>query len=86
MPSVFPSGSVVKNLPAMQETRVQSLGREDLPEKRMATYSSIRARRIPCTEEPGRLPPMGHKELDTAEQLTVSLFPNSNITAALSVP
>ena len=45
----------VKNLPAMQETRVQSLGREDPLEKEMATHSSILASRIPWTEEPGGL-------------------------------
>ena len=43
---------IVKNLPAMQETRVQSLGREDPLEKGMATHSSILAWRIPCIEEP----------------------------------
>ena len=47
---------LVKNLPAMQETRVQSLGREDLLEKGMATNSSILAWRIPWTEELGELP------------------------------
>ena len=46
---------MVKNLPAMQETRVQSLGWEDTLEKEMATHSSILAWRIPWTEEPGRL-------------------------------
>ena len=45
----------VKNLPAMQETRVQSLGREDPLEKGMATHSSVVAWRIPWTEELGRL-------------------------------
>ena len=49
----FPGGSVVKNLPAMQETWVQSLDREDPLEKEMATHSSILAWRIPWTEEPG---------------------------------
>ena len=44
----------VKNLPAMQEIRVQSLGREDPLEKGMATHSSILVWRIPWTEEPGR--------------------------------
>ena len=44
---------MVKNLPARQETRVQSLGQEDSVEKGMATYSSILAWRIPGTEEPG---------------------------------
>ena len=45
---------MVKNLPAMQETQVQSLGREDPLEKRMATQSSILTWRIPWTEESGR--------------------------------
>ena len=45
----------VKNLRAMQETWVQSLGREDPTEESMATHSSILAWRIPWTEEPGRL-------------------------------
>ena len=44
---------MVNNLPAMQETRVQSLGQEDPLEKKMATHSSILAWRIPRTEEPG---------------------------------
>ena len=50
---------MVKNLPAMQENRVQSLGREDPLEKGMATCSSILARRISRTEEPGGLQSMG---------------------------
>ena len=49
---------MVQNLPSMQETQVQSLDREDLLEKEMATHSSILAWRIPWTEEPGRLQPM----------------------------
>ena len=49
---------IVKNLPAMQETRVQTLGGEDTPEKGMATLSSILAWRIPQTEELGRLQSM----------------------------
>ena len=44
---------LVKTLPAMWETQVRSLGREDPLEKEMATHSSILARRIPWTEEPG---------------------------------
>ena len=53
---------MVKNLPANArdtETRVQSLGQEDLLEEEMATYSSIPALRIPWTEEPGGLESMG---------------------------
>ena len=45
----------VKCQPAMRETQVRSLGREDLLEKEMATRSSILAWRIPCTEEPSGL-------------------------------
>ena len=51
----FPGGSVVKNLPAMQETWVQSLSREDTLEKEMTTHSSVLAWEIPWTEELGRL-------------------------------
>ena len=46
---------MVKNLPAMQETQVPSLGWEGPPEKEMATHSSILAWEIPWTEEPGGL-------------------------------
>ena len=46
---------MVKRLPAMQGTWVQSLGQEDPLEKEMATHSSILAWKIPWTEEPGRL-------------------------------
>ena len=49
---------MVKNLPAIQETRVQSLGQEDVMEKGMATYSSTLAWRTPWAEEPGRLQSM----------------------------
>ena len=66
----FPSGLAVKIPPAMQEMqemRVQSLGREDPLEEEMATHSSILARRISWTEEPGKLQSWGHKELDTTE-------------------
>ena len=50
---------MVKNLPAMSEAWVQSLGLEDPLEKRMATHSRILAWRIPWTEESGGLQPMG---------------------------
>ena len=49
----------VKNLPEMEETRVQSLGREDPLENDVATHSSIFSWRIPWTEEPGGLQSMG---------------------------
>ena len=50
---------MVKHLPTMQETWVQSLGWEDPLEKEMATHSSILAWKTPWTEEPGRLQSMG---------------------------
>jgi len=53
----------VKPLPAMWETWVQSLGREDLLEKEMATHSSTLAWKIPWTEEPGRLQSMGSQRV-----------------------
>ena len=60
---------IVKNLPAMQETWVQSLGQEDPLEKEMVTHSSILAWRIPWTEESGGLQPIGLQESDTTKQL-----------------
>ena len=53
----------VKCLPAVQETRVRSLGREDPLEKEMATHSSILVWRIPWTEESGRLQSMGSQRV-----------------------
>ena len=53
---------LVKTLPAMQETRVWFLGREDPLEKEMATHSSLLAWRIQWTEEPGGLQSMGSQE------------------------
>ena len=60
----FPSGSVMKNLPAMQE---DSLGQKDPLEEGMATHSSILAWRILWTEELGMLPSIDYKQLDTTE-------------------
>ena len=54
---------MVKNLPAMQKTQVQSLGWEDPPEKEMATHSSILAWKISWIEEPGRLQSMGSQRV-----------------------
>ena len=54
---------MVKNLPAMQETRVQSLDWEDPLEKGMATHSSILAWKIPWTEEPRGLQSMGSQRV-----------------------
>ena len=67
----FPSDSVVKNLSAnvgdkgsMSETKVRSLGQEDLLEEETATHFSILAWEIQWTEKPGRLQSIGSKELD----------------------
>ena len=54
---------MVKNMPAVQETQVRSLGWEDPREKEMATHSSILAWEIPWTQEPGRLQSMGLQRL-----------------------
>ena len=56
----------VKNLPAVWEPQVLSLGWEDPLEERMATHSSILAWRIPWTEEPGGLPSMGSQRVGHA--------------------
>ena len=56
---------MVKNLPALQETQVRSIGREDPLEKEMAAHFSILAWEIRWTEEPGELQFMGSQELDT---------------------
>ena len=65
---------MVKNLPAMQETWVPSLGWEDSLEEDMAAHSSTLAWRIPWTEEPGGLQDTGHgvTESDTTERLSTA--------------
>ena len=76
----------VKRLPTMQETRVQSLGGEDLLEKEMATHSSTLAWKIPWMEEPVSLlcySPWGRKESDTTERLHLHFHPE-NLTVRLS--
>ena len=62
---------MVKNLPAMQEIQVLSLGWEDSLGKEVTTHSSILAWRIQWTEEPGGLHSMGYRDLDTTGQLTI---------------
>ena len=66
---------MVKNLPAMQETQVQSLVQEDLLEEKMATHSRSLAWRISWTEETGgqATPPWSHIESDMTEGLTLPL-------------
>ena len=56
----------IKNLPAVQETWVWSLGQEDTLEREMATHSSIIAWKMPWTEEPGRLQSLGPQQSDAA--------------------
>ena len=58
--------TVVKHLPAMQETWVQSLGREDALEKEMVAHSSILAWEIPWTEKPNGLQSTGSQESDAS--------------------
>ena len=67
---------MVKNPPAMQETWVQSLGWKDPLEEGMETHSSILAWRIPMDQKKlAGYSPQGRKELDTSEQLSLSLSP-----------
>ena len=64
---------MVKNLPAMQETWVRSLGWEDPLEKRMATHSSILAWRIPWQKSLAGYSPWGCKESHMTEQVTIHI-------------
>ena len=59
----FLVGQTVKNLPALQETQVRSLGQVDPLEKGMATHSSVLAWRMPWTEEPGGPQSMGSQKV-----------------------
>ena len=74
----FPSGSAVKNLPAMQETWVQSPGWEETLEKEMATHSSTLAWRIPWTEEPSGLQSIGSQRVRHDGAITLTL---TNLTS-----
>ena len=62
---------MVKYLPAMLETQVQSLGWEDPLEKEMATHSSVLAWRVPWKKDPGGLQSVRHTESDMTEGLTL---------------
>ena len=68
------TAQTVKCLPAMWETRVWSLGREDPLEKEMATHSSIHVWKIPWTEEPGRLQSMGSQRVGHDWVASLSLW------------
>ena len=90
----IPRGSVVKNLPAMPGTPVQSQSQEDPLEKGMATHSSILAWEIPWTEEPGRLQFMGSKRIkhnpvtqfSSVAQSCLTLWPHGLQHASLLCP
>ena len=71
---------MVKHLPTVRETRVQSLGLEDLLEKEMATHPSTLAWKIPQMEEPGGLQSMGS---DTTERLHI--HPNEHVHISMFV-
>ena len=76
LPSTSLVAHMVKSLPTVWETRVQSLGREDLLEKEMATHSSILAWKISWTKEPGRLLSMGSQRV--WHNWATSLSPNND--------
>ena len=89
----FPSGSVIKNPPAMQETQetwVQSLGWEEPLEEGMATHSTFLAWRIPWTEEPGGLQSKGsqrvghHKTAEDARKQIDTVRPLKMVALLLS--
>ena len=65
---------MVKDLPAVQETHVRSLGWEDPMEEEMATHSSVLAWEIPWTRRPARYSPWGRKEWDTADHERLTLM------------
>ena len=65
---------MVKHLPTMWETRVQSLDWEDLLEKEMATHSSTLAWKIPWMEEPGRLQSMGSQSWTQLSDFTLNFI------------
>ena len=72
----FPAGSVVKYAPAMQETRIRSLGQEDPLEKGRATHSRILAWRIPWTEESDGLQTMGSQRAEHGHDLVTKQQPH----------
>ena len=77
------SSLVIKCLPVLRETRVQSLGWKDPLEKEMATHSSTLAWKIPWTEEPGRLQSMESQRIGHDWATSLSLALHTQITRAL---
>ena len=75
---------MLQNLPAMQETQLQSLGQEEPLEKGMSTHSRILAWRTPFTEDPGGLQSMGLQKLNMTEQLTPTHTHTKQSDAVLS--
>ena len=73
---------MIKNLPAMQETQIWSLGWEDSLEKGMTIYSSTLAWRIPWTEEPGRLQSTGSQRVRQDWVTNIWIFPGSSDSKA----
>ena len=71
---------MVKNLPAMQETWVQSLGQEDPLEKGMATYSNILAWRIPWTKESGGLQSIRSQKVRHDRATNINMFQKQTVT------
>ena len=71
---------MVKNLPAMQETWVQSLGQEDPLEKGMATYSNILAWRIPWTKESGGLQSIKSQKVRHDRATNINMFQKQTVT------
>ena len=78
-------GPLVKNLPAMQETQVWSLGWEDALEESMATHSNTLAWRIPWTEEPGRLQSMGSQSRTWLSDFTFFSFSHPCVTTGKTI-
>ena len=77
---------MVKTPPAVQETRVPSVGRENALEKGMATHSSILAWRIPWTEEPGRLQSMGSQRVGQDSKIHTFTFHKNSVRSASNYP
>ena len=79
----FPGAQIVKNPPAMQEARVRSLGREGPLVEEMATHSSLLARKIPCTEEPGSCKRVGYNLVtENVRSAREPLIPQPGIESA----
>ena len=79
----FPVAQKAKNLPAMWEISVRSLGWEDPLEKGMATHSGILARRIPCTEEPDGLQSIRMQRIGHAQSNLACLAQTLNMKSTL---